>query len=624
MKSGVINLLSFFEAEKKKEIFELYRRINCIENLSDEEINGIKTIYRKFIEYLDVNDSKLSGYFLGKQYKRVVSEEFDILRFSDKKIINIELKSGRISDEEIKRQLNRHDYFLKSIDIDLEVKLFTYIQETDELFKYCDNKKDIVLCKFNELIDEIPTDFVEKNLLERLNPTSFIISPYSDIKRFSSSQYFFNIQQKEAENLLKKSDKCLLGLRGGAGTGKSLILFDVAEYFSSNLEYKVLFIFCSKMEVDEIMNIDKVVSFKFTDIVNVVNIDLETFDIIIIDESQRLTKSQWDNYISLLDQGKIDKLILSVDNAQTLRPEEKELNIEDKLKKISENDKDKIEYVDYLTNSVRSDIELETFIKKLFDKKKSIKEIDFPKVNAVYFENENNARDFIEYCRNKENFVPIELPECKKFKNGYVYSTELEKIYNSSNSAFNVVGREFDRVVLPLRQEISYDSEGKLIIDTKKNYRYLAENCLFQAITRVKSELLLVVIGNEKLYRKIYEILTWKNYKKLQKVAQKIKLLREVHGIEMSTILDKLKIAENEYLDIEAYGTNNKKYIKKISELYGIEKKYIEEDQSEYTYSKLELVYKKKINSLESKVLEGKLEQDIINFIQNWDKQRLK
>lgn len=553
-----------------------------------------------------------------------MSEEFDILRFSDKKIINIELKSGRISDEEIKRQLNRHDYFLKSIDIDLEVKLFTYIQETDELFKYCDNKKDIVLCKFNELIDEIPTDFVEKNLLERLNPTSFIISPYSDIKRFSSSQYFFNIQQKEAENLLKKSDKCLLGLRGGAGTGKSLILFDVAEYFSSNLEYKVLFIFCSKMEVDEIMNIDKVVSFKFTDIVNVVNIDLETFDIIIIDESQRLTKSQWDNYISLLDQGKIDKLILSVDNAQTLRPEEKELNIEDKLKKISENDKDKIEYVDYLTNSVRSDIELETFIKKLFDKKKSIKEIDFPKVNAVYFENENNARDFIEYCRNKENFVPIELPECKKFKNGYVYSTELEKIYNSSNSAFNVVGREFDRVVLPLRQEISYDSEGKLIIDTKKNYRYLAENCLFQAITRVKSELLLVVIGNEKLYRKIYEILTWKNYKKLQKVAQKIKLLREVHGIEMSTILDKLKIAENEYLDIEAYGTNNKKYIKKISELYGIEKKYIEEDQSEYTYSKLELVYKKKINSLESKVLEGKLEQDIINFIQNWDKQRLK
>ena len=66
MKSGVINLLSFYEAEKKKEIFKFYRRINCIENLSNEEINSIKTIYRKFIEYLDVNDSKLSGYFLGK------------------------------------------------------------------------------------------------------------------------------------------------------------------------------------------------------------------------------------------------------------------------------------------------------------------------------------------------------------------------------------------------------------------------------------------------------------------------------------------------------------------------------------------------------------------------------
>ena len=624
MKSGVINLLSFFEAEKKKEIFKLYRKINCIENLSDEEIESIKTIHSKFIEYLDVDDSKLSGYFLGKQYKGVVSEEFDILRFSNKKIINIELKSKKISKKEIKRQLNRHNYFLKSIDIALEVKLFTYIQETDKLFKYCDNKKDIVPCKFKELIDEIPTDFLEQNLLEKINPTSFIISPYSDIKRFSSSQYFFNIQQEQAEKQLKRSDKHLLGLRGGAGTGKSLILFDVAEYFSSNKKYEVLFIFCSKMEKDEIENIDKVVSFKFTDIVNVVDINPEDFDIIIIDESQRLKECQWNDYISLLDKGKIQKLILSVDNSQTLRPEESVLNIEEKLKSISENDKDKIEYVNYLTKSVRSDIELETFIKKLFDKKKFINEIDFPKVNAVYFENESNAHSFIEYCQKKENFVPIELPECKKFKYGREYSTELKKISPFSNSAFDVVGREFDRVVLPLRKEISYNSEGKLIIDTRQDYRYLAENCLFQAITRVKSELLLIVIGNEELYRKIYEILTWKNYKKLQIVAKKIKLLREVHGIEISTILDKLKIDENEYLDIEAYGTNDKKYIKKISELYNIEKKFIEEEQSEYSYSKLDLVYKKKINTLESKKLEGQLEQDIIDFIQNWDENRLK
>ena len=607
MKSGVINLTSYYNASLNPEIFTSFKKINSIDNLRDSEEKSISSIYKEFDKILAPNDPRFSGYLLGKVYIGVVSEEFDILRFSPKKIINIELKSQNVPEDRIKKQLRRHSYILKSINSDLEVSLYTYVQEDGKLYKYLDNDS-LIGITFDQLLKEIPFEFIEHNLLETLYDSSFIISPYSEPERFSKSQYFLNNEQEKAKEKILKTKKKVVGLRGAAGTGKSLVLFDTAKNLAS-IDKKVLFIFCSRLS--EWKQINSAMPFEFIDIreANNKNDDyFKQFNIIIIDESQRLKENQFKRYIVLLKNSQnIEKLILSVDKKQTLRKEEKELNVEGVLREKKET----IEFIDCLTEHVRTDLELSTFIEKLFDKHKdNLTVMEFPKVNAVFFENKKEALPFIKNCYTNEGFISIEMPQ---------YGTMLPKLFNFSLDGFNVIGREFNKVLLPLSKRILHSQDGELVVPVAEQYKYLAEHGLFQAITRVKSELLLVVIGNIELYKTIAEILTWKKFRDNQRTAKRIKSLREINNIDIQTISNELRLSQHDYLEIESTGiVNSSKTLGKLAKFYNVRKQYFEGEPLEFDYSKIDLIYRKKINTVEGKELRNSFEEDIINFIQSW------
>ena len=610
MKSGIINLPSFYDASLNQEIFPSFKKINYLDDLRESEVDSIINIYKEFYKRLSPDDPRLSGYFLGKKYIGVVSEEFDILRFTSQKIINIELKSQDVSDDRKKRQLRRHSFILKSINSEVEVALYTYVQENGKLYKYLENDS-LIEITFDQLLKEIPLDYSEHNLLETLYDTSFIISPYSEPDRFSKSQYFLNNEQEQAKKQILKATKRIVGLRGAAGTGKSLVLFDSAKSLAAQ-DKKVLFIFCSRL--DEWAQINNVMPFEFIDIrcANNKNNDyFKQFNIIIIDESQRLKKEQFSKYIDVLKNiPNIEKLILSVDKAQTLRPEEKQLDVEGIISK----NKEVFEFIDCLTERVRTDLELSTFIKMFFDKSKRDTDMDFPKINAVYFENKEKALPFINNCRDNEGFVSLEMPQ---------YQRTLPKLFNFSLDGFDVIGREFNKVLLPLSTRISYNQDSKLIVPVEDRYKYLAENGLFQAITRVKSELLLVVVGNIELYKTIAEILTLKKFKDNQSTAKRIKSLREVNNIEVQIISDNLGLSKSDYLKIESTGiVNSSKTLKRLADFYNVRKQYFEGESLEFDYSKIDLVYRKKVRSVEGKELCDSFEEDVINFIQSWEKKR--
>ena len=481
MKSGVINLVSFMESQTDDDIFRYYKQINHIEEVNDTEIEAINKIFEKFKELEpSCMNGAFSGYFLGTKYTGVVSEEFDILRFSSQKIINIELKSIQIPEERILRQLKRHSYLLNSISSDMEVSLYTFVSETEILYKFDEVTEQLIPISFEQLFSDIPFDFIEYNYLESLVDTSFIISPYSEPDRFFKNQYFLNNEQEQAKKKLIESSKRYVGLKGAAGTGKSLILFDVAKELS-NSGKKVLFIFCSAIyDSDTIQKINEQSSFQFIDIRKFDSVLFNSFDIVIIDESQRLRRVQWDKLVNIANPGEIDKLILSVDNAQTLRPEERNLDIQGILS--DEKYKDAVEYVDCLTERVRTDVELSTFIRKFFNtQEKDLRVLDFPKVNAVYFEHEHAARVFIQYCIDNEGYISIEMPEKRPwFGNG---QTKLPKFYSDSLDGFTVIGREYDKVLLPLTLRVTHNADGKIVVPVEWGYNYLAENGLFQSIT---------------------------------------------------------------------------------------------------------------------------------------------
>lgn len=616
MKSGFINLLAFHSSQSDMGIFQDYKKINRIDNIDNTEIEAINKIYFKLKEHgLQGWDSRLSGYLLGVLYKGVGSEEFDMLRFSEQRIINIELKSTNVPNENILRQLKRHSFLLSSISSTFDVSLYTFILETEKLFKYDKDQENLVEISFEQLLEEIPDDFIEYNFLDNLDDTSFIISPYSEPDRFFNSQYFLNIEQEKAKKMIIESSKSYVGLKGAAGTGKSLILFDVAKELS-NCGLRVLFIFCSGIyDTDTEQKINENNLFNFIDIRKFNIEQIATYDIVIIDESQRLKREQWNKLAEITNAGKINKLILSVDNAQTLRPEEDLLDIQGILS--DEQNNEGVEYVDCLTERVRTDIELSTFIRKFFNKKeRNLSVLDFPKVNAVYFEDKDMAKDFIASCEDNEGFVSIEMPEKRPW--GGNGRTKLPKFYYKSLDGFTVIGREYDKVLLPLTDRVYYHPSGALKVISENGYKYLPEKALFQAITRVKKQLLLVVIQNRDLFNSIQEILTWKEFRDKQRIAKRIKAIREIHSYETHTVANRLGLTNDEYIKIETSGQfSSINTLKKLAKLYSVSPQYFEGFASEIDYSKIDLIYKKKTEEF-SRDQKELLEQEIMRFIQEW------
>lgn len=524
------------EAYKDDEVFENYKYINNIESMQEQEyadVNEIAShIFNNIERQAGVETKKLSGYYLDKKVEIGFREQFDLLRFSNDSILNIELKSERIPDEEIKDQLIRHKFVLGCVDTEKEIYTFTYVSETKELFTI--SNESLTKVTIDILCNLISLDYLENNLLDDLDADSLIVSPYSDIKRFIDHRYFLNSEQKKIVQDILSTAKKVSMIKGGAGTGKTLVLFDLADKLTK-LGSKVLLIFCSILENP--IEIDNQVDFKFIHIKQLQSLTIENFDYILLDESQRLYE---ENYNRVIESPA--KLIFCVDKAQTLKYEENSLNVEQKLENIVG-----VQKFD-LKEKVRTDESLSTFILKLFEKDRNgLQPIEFPKVNAVYFDSVTRARYFIEVMERDENYESIEVASYKTKATGTTYN---EKIKSDSKDGFTVIGREYENVIIPIDDRTIY-IENKLVFrPTGFYYPYLGTNGIFQAITRVKKHLLFVVIKNKEIYTEIQELINWEKRRNLRRISNRLKLLRETNNSQFSDVAKVCKCLESTYKNI--------------------------------------------------------------------------
>nr|WP_014017771.1 DNA/RNA helicase domain-containing protein [Lactococcus lactis]AEK97247.1 conserved hypothetical protein [Lactococcus lactis subsp. lactis bv. diacetylactis] len=499
MKSGVINLETYVQSFKESQILDAYKRINRINDIKESECNDLEVLANELIKLSSLNKKKLFGFQLDISVGTGFQEQFDLLRFSNEAILNIELKSQIIPLKEIQDQLDRHNYLLGCLPGNKKVILYTFISSEKKVYVFKD--EELRESTLEELFNSIPDDYYEENPLLNLKSEDFIISPYSDIDRYLNARYFLNSEQKKIvrEVTSKPSGEHVM-IKGGAGTGKSLVLFDLANKLTEKGK-PFLLVFCSTLKSHN--KINSKVNFSFTDILNIdfTKLNLLNYDYILLDESQRLWKAK---YESLLETK--STLIFAVDKAQTLQPGEEQTNIEGKLDNLIIN-KNKYN----LKEKVRTDISLSTFIHKLFNKSRSgLQPINFPKVNAVYFDRKSEAEEFVKNLIVIEEYVSIEVPQYKTRSTG---SIKNQKIFPFSTDGFNVIGREFDNVLIPIDDRVQYVSNELKFNHGENYYPYLALNGLFQAITRVKNNLLFLVIGNVEIYKEIQKLITWENDK---------------------------------------------------------------------------------------------------------------
>lgn len=391
-----------------------------------------------------------------------LSKEFDLLCITDKYVLNIELKSINTGDR-IEKQLCQNAYYLKMLN--KNILEFCYIEEEKRLLKYTDNK--VVDCTFNELqmfLNYNP-NHIQVNLDEVFDVGEVLISPLKDPMRFIENNYILtenqdSIKRKILEKL-EANKKHYLAITGNAGTGKTLLVYDLAKELAK--KDKVLVINSGKLSNGHLALESMISNLTISSQRETEFEEIEASKYVLIDEAHRLAK---DDFIKLTNKIEYAKAtcIFSYDERQASKSEE----AKEVLTDIKELCKDQIYK---LTGRIRANKEMSAFINNLMDLSKHSKEkYTYDNVKIIYEPNTKAA-----------NMRTKILEEA-----GYKYITYRYMVYD----------QEFDNVVMIMGDEFYYEN-GKLKCIDNKNSDYSYTALLYQGLNRVRKNLALIITNKE-------------------------------------------------------------------------------------------------------------------------------
>lgn len=436
----------------------------------------------------------LSYFYFSYQIPQI-SKEFDLLRIGKTEVLNIELKSKDVGEEKIRRQLSQNKHYLNYLS--LKVTLFTFIADTKQVYHLLDNgslQKDSI-ASIVETIQNQKNCYYD-DICSLFKVSNYLISPINTPEKFLKQEYFLTSQQekykKEILQKLYRSDSTTyIGITGGPGTGKTLLLYDLA-LECTRTEYCCL-IHCGILSEGHIKLNKKIKSLKIISAKDLkFENDLSKYKFIFLDESQRFYKSQFEKIISSAEKYQL-KCIFSYDSNQILSKGERRSNVSEDIESLDEFKKYQ------LSNKIRTNRELAAFIKQLFDLKLQKTIFNYPSVFVSYANNKDEADLLIKNYKEK-GFTFI----------NYTPSNYCRGSFDSYSGDYNthcVVGQEFDKVLMLMDHSFAYDKAGKLRGRLHPNPNYLYRRLLFQGLTRVRDKLAIIVINNQPLFEKIMSIL---------------------------------------------------------------------------------------------------------------------
>lgn len=159
-----------------------------------------------------------------------IGKEFDLLKFSQNEVLNIELKSEEVEFEKIKRQLTKNRYYLQYLNRNM--RLFTFIAATGDVFAL-NESGELEYSDITTVSSAIKalTGNREIDVQGLFRVSNYLISPLNTPERFLCEQYFLTKQQEEFKNAImsffKRETPCFCAISGEAGTGKTLLLYDI-------------------------------------------------------------------------------------------------------------------------------------------------------------------------------------------------------------------------------------------------------------------------------------------------------------------------------------------------------------------------------------------------------------
>lgn len=185
-------------------------------------------------------------FFYSFQIPRL-GKEFDLLQIKEEQILNLELKSGQVSDEAIRKQLIQNRYYLAALG--KPIRSYTYISNQNRLVRLTNHDR-IVEADWEQLCRDLQQESADYpgDIEDLFQAELYLISPLTEPGRFLKKEYFLTYQQRDIERqILKKIRADRTGyfwFTGLPGTGKTLLLYDIAMKLSGR--QRVCMIHCGE------------------------------------------------------------------------------------------------------------------------------------------------------------------------------------------------------------------------------------------------------------------------------------------------------------------------------------------------------------------------------------------
>lgn len=448
--------------------------------------------------------------FFGFKVDKIECGDFDFIKVNEVNVINIEFKD-MTKDE--KQDINKYkEKLLKQLKIrkrllsvfKRDVISIGFIQNKDLLFFYKLENNKLCSIKPIQVLKELTsskTDNSISNLSKYLNKETLNISPINQGNLFLNSSYELTNQQSNAIKNIKELKSNFYLVEGQAGTRKSLVAFELAEYFS-NIGKKTILFFLSlntelytefKNEKFKLLTLgmhsdeNKIINSGFEKVYN------EDFDLLIIDEAQRLRIKQVEKLEEEIKKVNMHCIFI-LDSEQSLVSDDEGTLISNAIKEVV-NIKDRFK----LKEPLRFDNNTEAFIRKLFKMRKKEGNPSEANIDIIKIYNDREANKYVEYLRENYSYTLL-----KPLETG-----TITKNYKYDDHGYNVIGKEFENIIIILDERYFYDRENGLQISKEKNNYKGSHNLLklnYELITRVKNKITILIVGNDELYENMIEI----------------------------------------------------------------------------------------------------------------------
>lgn len=430
------------------------------------ELESMKALVRELEVHMQ--DVHALRFFYSFQVPRL-GKEFDLLQIKNDQIVNIELKSGKVSDEAVRKQLLQNRYYL-SVQGKM-IQSYTYISSQERLVRL-NNHDHIVEADWDQLclaLQRQSKDY-EGDIEDLFQAEIYLFSPVTEPERFLNKEYFLTSQQKDIERrILDKIRKVKYGyfwFSGLPGTGKTLLLYDIAMKLS--VHQKVCMIHCGETGKEWKILHDRLLRIAFLSDSQLEECpDLKEYSAILVDEAHLLTEEKLHVILELSEKHPV---IFSSDDEDMISDEEMDRTMIREIEHLPD-----IQSF-HLTNRIRTNAELSSFIQNMMHlpEKRTVRY--YPHIQVVYANDEEEAEILLK---------------------GYQ-----------------------DQLVFIIDERYYYDEKGYLREQRQKQQKPTAVRMLFHRLNEAREEFAIIVKRNEAVYEVLLELLQFSKKETVKTIAE--------------------------------------------------------------------------------------------------------